>query len=557
MAIDRENVRLWLTAFAFLAALAFASTFALAQGAPASAGSLSTSGPYRIAGVVVSGVTGEPIRRASVAALTEADSHTVATVLTDDEGRFSLNGLAAAKYRLTAAKRGYRNAYFDEHDEYSSAIVTGDGQDPTGLTFKLMPGAVLRGTVTGDGGDAVEGARVFLFERPRGHRLGDHIAQADATTTDDTGAYEFSNLAAGDYLVAVKAEPWYSLHRSFGADGGRSASDAAAALDVAYPITFFDSTTDESGATAIPLAAGEREEAQISLHAVPALRLQVQAPHREGESIARPELRQSIFGTQVSAESVGLFDAMRTGTVEYTGVAPGHYELEQGDPPRLVELDATASQQIDPALGTPTVEISGTVKSASGEALPPGVTVALESVDEEHRHEPMQMNAGKGTFRFGSVPPGKWTVTVESQQHQLPVVSIAAGNRTRAGSVLTVGDKPMQIVLTVSQGGIRVGGFARKGGKGFAGAMVVLTPKDLSLMRELARRDQSDSDGSFSLRDVTPGQYTVVAIENGWELDWSRPEVIARFLPKGTPVKVTDAATPVVVMPGTAEVQTP
>ncbi len=505
----------------------------------------------------MSGVTGEPIQRASVAVLTEADSHTVATVLTDNEGRFSLNGLAAAKYQLTAAKRGYRNAYYDEHDEFSTAIVTGEGQDPTGLAFKLMPGAVLRGTVTGDGGDAVEGARVFLFERPRGHRLGDRIAQADATTTDDTGAYEFSNLAAGDYLVAVMAEPWYSIHRSQDEDPTRSASDVAAALDVAYPITFFDSTTDEAAATAIPLAAGEREEAHISLHAVPALRLQVQAPHREGESIARPELRQSIFGTQVSAESIGLFDAMRTGAVEYTGVAPGHYELEQGDPPRLVELDATASQQIDPALGTPTVEISGTVKSASGDPLPPGVTVALESVDDEHRHEPMQMNAGRGTFRFGSVAPGKWAVTVASQQRQLPVVSIASGNRTRAGSVLRVGDKPMQIVLTVSQGGIRVGGFARKGGKGFAGAMVVLAPKDLSLMRELARRDQSDSDGSFSLRDVAPGQYTVVAIENGWDLDWSRPEVIARFLPEGTPVKVTDVATPLVAMPDTVKVQTP
>ena len=35
-------------------------------------------------------------------------------------------------------------------------------------------------------------------------------------------------------------------------------------------------------------------------------------------------------------------------------------------------------------------------------------------------------------------------------------------------------------------------------------------------MAGLIRRDQSDSDGSFALRDVVPGQYTVVAIQDGW-----------------------------------------
>ena len=33
--------------------------------------------------------------------------------------------------------------------------------------------------------------------------------------------------------------------------------------------------------------------------------------------------------------------------------------------------------------------------------------------------------------------------------------------------------------------------------------------------------------GTFSLQDVAPGSYTLVAIENGWDLDWSQPGVIA------------------------------
>ena len=89
-----------------------------------------------------------------------------------NDGRFAIDGLAAAKYQLTASKRGYSTAAYDEHGNYSSAVVTGEGQDTGSLVFKLMPGAVLRGVVTADGGDPVEGAQVMLFEKPAGSRAG-------------------------------------------------------------------------------------------------------------------------------------------------------------------------------------------------------------------------------------------------------------------------------------------------------------------------------------------------------------------------------------------------
>jgi hypothetical protein len=74
-------------------------------------------------------------------------------------------------------------------------------------------------------------------------------------------------------------------------------------------------------------------------------------------------------------------------------------------------------------------------------------------------------------------------------------------------------------------------------------------------MDGLSRRDQSDSDGSFSLRDVVPGQYTVVAIEDGWELDWAEPQVIARYLPSGIPVTVSDKSGKLVMLSAPVPVQ--
>jgi hypothetical protein len=557
--IETMRARGRLACVAWLA-LAGAAASGLAQlkstvvPAPAAA---ATNGNFTVSGTVVNALTGEALRRASVSVLAEADGRAVESVLSDNNGHFALAGLAAAKYQLTASKRGFRTAYYDEHDEFSTAIVTGADQNTSGLTFRLTPGGIIRGAVTGDGGDPVDGARVMLFQKPRAHKLGERTAQVDATTTDDTGAYEFGNLPAGEYYVAVTAEPWYSLHRTSGAPGQATATDALAALDVAYPVTYFDSTTDEASATAITLAAGGVEEAQINLHAVPALHLMVAMARRPDGSMARPELRQSIFGAQISAESTGLFDPGHMRTAEFTGVAPGHYELAQGDPPRVVELDATTSQQIDPSLGTPTVEVSGSIKIAGGGAAQEGVTVTLESADGERQRDPMQSNAPRGAFHFPSVLPGKWIISVNGTGGRLSIASTTIHGTTHAGNAIAVGDKALEITLNVMESDLRVTGFARKEGKGFAGAMIVLAPKDLNSIRELARRDQSDSDGSFALPQVAPGQYTIVAIQDGWNLDWSRPEVIGRFLPRGTTVTVSDTPSKTIALQQPVTVQSP
>jgi len=85
--------------------------------------------------------------------------------------------------------------------------------------------------------------------------------------------------------------------------------------------------------------------------------------------------------------------------------------------------------------------------------------------------------------------------------------------------------------------------------------MVLLVPKDPAAFPELARRDQSDSDGSFALRDAAPGEYTVVAIEDGWELDWTLPQVISRYLPGGVAVTVADTRDKVIRLSGPVPVQ--
>jgi hypothetical protein len=510
-------------------------------------------GQYRIAGRVVNAVTDEPVRRATVSVRAVEDSHIVESAESDSGGRFALEGLPAAKYQLSASKRGYRTSFYDEHDEFSSAIVTGEGKETRDLRFMLTPGSTLRGVVTGDGGDPVEGAKVMLFLKPHSHAPGERITQVDSAVVDDTGAYEFSSLAAGEYLLAVKAEPWYAIHTP--GSQSRSGGDPSAALDVAYPLTFFDSTTEEASATNIVLAGGSREMANINLHAVPALHIAVEAPHGQDGPLAWPELRQTIFGTQVAAESQHPPNDPQARTVEFTGVAPGHYELVQGVPPRIVEVDATTSQQVDPSVGTPTVAVKGTLRNVSGSVLPDVVTLTLSYRDGAHPQDPMVTNSSNGQFRFDAVPPGTWEMAAVSSGSPPAIVSITVDNRIHPGNLVTVRDRAQSVVVSVSQEETSVQGFVRKDGKGVAGVMVVLVPKEKALFEGLVRRDQSDSDGSFALPNVVPGQYTVVAIEEGWDLDWARAEIIGRLIPKGVAVTVTESSGKVVQLAVPVSVQ--
>ena len=85
--------------------------------------------------------------------------------------------------------------------------------------------------------------------------------------------------------------------------------------------------------------------------------------------------------------------------------------------------------------------------------------------------------------------------------------------------------------------------------------MVVLVPTVIASNRDLFRRDKSDLDGTFSLRGVVPGSYTLVAIEDGWDLDWSRPEIIAAYRKRGQRVEISGKASGPVEVKEAIEVQ--
>jgi len=487
---------------------------------------------FAVAGTVVNAVSGDPVRGASVTlAAQQDDSVPQATARTDDEGRFALTPVGPGKYQLAAARRGYSTSLYEQHGNFSSAVVTGPGQDTGHIVFRLPPQAVLRGVVTADGGDPVEGAEVFLFSKPAVEAPGERTYLREHTIADDTGAYEFADLPPGDYLVAVIARPWYALHPV----PGQSRADTE--LDVAYPVTYYDSTADEASALPLRLTPGSRIDANLSLHAVPALHFAVPGA---GNVIAA--LEQSIFGLKEFGVSSNV-TRNDDGEVEFYGVAPGHYQLSAGTPAKVLEIDATGNNPVDLSTGTSAVTIAGEVDTAPGVLFTQPAVVELKLADPAEVQPPLVTAVQQGKFSFDTVAAGHWLLTMEDGYgYSMQVGSIETNGRKQAGGQLTVRGQAMQVVVTATQGAHTIEGFALREGKGAAGVMVVLAPHDLKNYPALARRDQADSDGSFSLANVLAGDYTVVAVSDAWEMDWARPETIVRYLPGGTTVTVSGAA---------------
>ena len=516
---------------------------------------------YRVAGTVTDARSGEPVARATVSIVDELERNPVKSTETGSDGQFALDHVAAGKYGLMVARRGYMTSYWNEHELFSSAIVAGEGLDTEHIDFKLSPGAMLRGTITDDAGEPIAQAQITLMRKTREGGIGERLERAIQGNTDDTGGFEFWDLRPGTYFLAVKAMPWYALHPSRAQRAKAENSEAMAALDVAYPVTYYDGTAEEAAAAPIVLASGDRAEADMALHAVPAIHMVVRAPEvatRDGRQyVDTPMLRQSVLGQEEYVPATQMQPGPPgSGWVELGGIAPGHYEVLQGNPQHVVDVNAGSSGDVDVDVtaGVPTVHVTVKMVMTDGSEPPAPINLTLVPVDMMSRGIQGQRQ-GRDGYQFASVPPGSYTVQASMGGSVLAVVATQSAEGAHRDAKVEVKERSLTLTAWIAKSASSIRGFARKDGKGLAGAMIVLVPESGIGNLALYRRDQSDSDGSFLLADVVPGRYTVVAIEEGWALDWARPEVMKRFLPLGESVTVSGTSEKVVHLPEAVKVQ--
>ena len=511
----------------------------------------------RVAGTIVSKSDGHPLDRAVVALMEVKNRKNIKTMITKEDGKFSFDGLAGGKYSLIGERTGYVNGAYDAHGQYATAIVTGSGLETENLVLRLAPAGIIAGKILDESGDPVRNAGVTLYFEDHSSGIG-QVRQFRSERTDDLGDYEVTSLMPGTYFLSASAPPWYAVHPNPQTDvPGLPPTSVDPSLDVSYPLTYYGDVSSAEDATPIPIGGGERLQADIHLSPAHALTLRFRVPTNGQGFVSLPQLQQSSFDGSMTYVSTTA-TMVSPGLMEMTGVPAGNYNVRiNGDGftaqisgVELIsegqELDISSAEALSNVKISVSIAGEGTLthRGLVGLRSARGVSIAPQQVD------------AKGQAELQQIPAGVYDVQVWNFGKAYTIDHLTFEGAIVKGHKVTIpaGSLP-SISLALVPGDAQIQGVVKRGGKGVAGAMVVLVPKDPTLHQDLFRRDQSDLDGTFSLQGIVPGPYTVLAIDDGWSLDWSEPTVIAAYLKGGRKVEITGQTTQPVDLGAPIEVQ--
>lgn len=539
---------------------------ALAPGASNAAGQAQNPAPERlqtdrtftIAGTVVSATTGAGLAQSRVTIRDTTDRSKATSMVTSSDGHFAFPGVPAGKYALEGAKRGFLASAYEQHEQFSTAIVTGEEFPTDHLVLRLTPMAMITGHVSDEFGEPVRNASVGLFAENHGGGMSG-VTRVHTVTSDDRGYYEFGRLRPGRFYVSVTTTPWYAFYTSTAAYPRTGPGQPSSSLDVAYPTTYFDGSTEADGATPIEVKGGDRPQIDVHLSPVPALHLIFRGPENETRGPDPPTLRKNVFDS-VEQVPVETQYTSTPGVFELTGIPPGRYTVLARNPASMTIEQSTAIDLVRDGqdLGNSTGEALGklklTLKPPGEETLPKQYVVGLRNA----RGQVVDSRQGdlSGQVTLEDLAPGKYSIVFFAQEKPYAVVRTSSPTGSVSGhDVMITSGATEELTAYLSTGTVSIEGVAQKKGKPVAGVMVALVPNDPQAHVELFRRDQSDLDGTFVVRGVIPGSYTIVAVEDAWGFQWLEPGVLARYVKHGQNLAISERTRGTVHLPDPVEVQ--
>ena len=176
----------------------------------------------------------------------------------------------------------------------------------------------------------------------------------------------------------------------------------------------------------------------------------------------------------------------------------------------------------------------GATANLSGRVLPKPADPDIEQFDltlvgDDNRTASTRLRKD-GTFSFPPIQPGTYKPYLSSPRRRQYVQQLSASGAKVHGTEVTLdGSHDAQLTITVVPGVGHVTGVAQLDGKPKAGALVLLVPQSADVFDDNLRMDQSDSDGTFALADILPEKYWLIAIQDGWDLEWANPVVLQPF----------------------------
>jgi len=550
-----------------------------------------------IEGVVLRAGTGEPLSRAQVmltraalragetevppelARLQVSGAAAIPPSTTDRNGRFLFKDLEPGAYRITVVRNGYARQEYGQRvfGGRGTIVNVAPGQTLKDVAVYMTPAGNVSGTVRDSFGEPVAGLQVQLL-RPAYNVMGRiSFQQAGAGRTNDRGEYRVYWVTPGRYYVSVAARALDLLEL---------AANSNEYLDREVPTTYYPGVIDVSRAAVIEVAAGaELNGVDITLAEQQLFRIRGrlmdaatgQFPRSATVSLVPRGLASPIAPSYAAGRTA--YNSA-TGTFELRDVAPGAYwvratavantataVVSQAGVGRSVNdvlmeaLASTHSTQV--AVDLTGSDIEGLVLTLNAAVSIPGrLSVDGASLPSVPNYERLRVTLRpatqggitnptrnqplppEGTFILENVVPGDYYVAVAPLPPDFYIKEARLGQTDVLSQPLSITGpvtETLSVVLSPRAG--HVSGVVRDDRLQPApGIQVVLVPDTHRGRPDLYKTTSTDQTGSFSLRDIPPGDYKVFAWEAIESFAYFDPDLIRRFESKGKAIHISESS---------------
>ncbi len=487
-----------------------------------------------VQGTLEDRLTALPVARATLT-LTPGfgDDLPAVTVSSDINGKFSFGEVLPGAYFLSVKKDGYIDGLYGSRSLGEPGIPLNVRANETigGLSFPILHGAVISGTVQNEDGEPFANVTVKALQYVYSSS-GKKLLAVASVFTNDRGEYRLHGLLPGRYLVACYTKR------------DRALTEAGKTFPGRYPVTYYPAVTSVENATSLALATGNEFLANFTLAASRAFSV-------HGKIVGLdpgPRATASLLPTTATDDPPQSVQVEENNSFVINGALPGNYKIfatgrSSGTIGRALKKITIEDGDLNDVLleiEKPPPPISGRVyglrlssirKSREKDGSVPRLTVTLlpaltDDVDDDDDVAANAPDRPRGGSPQVDIDGAFSAATLEHLSKSVfATVSIASAgfedwyveSVTCFGrDVTNSGFNPypggmLQIVMSPSGGQVE-GTALTSNGTALPGATVLLFPDESRQARpDLYHVTRTDQDGYFKVRGVAPGSYRLLA----------------------------------------------
>lgn len=552
-----------------------------------------------LTGQVVDSVTSAPVPGAILTVTNLATGPVRERPRTDASGRFAVR-VPTGRYEITATKAGSGEGAIRQTSPLDpGGWVSVSPGSSTETTIRLWRGAVISGRVTDGHAEGLGSVPVRLFRRA--FVAGSvRLLAAGSATSDDRGAYRFTDVRPGAYVVgvlpmntavparwigdtaadtpaglglyeqmALQDLPSFTAAQSFGSVrlGAMVDSLQPRRVDDAWvaPVsTFYPGVSDPAQAGPIQVRSGD-DVPGIDLTVLERPTVSVSGRLAGGGAALSPYTAVRLVPTEIgnslgreTYSSLALADSR--GQFVFPVVTPGHYLLlVHRTPTGPTDLGYWASETLNvqsdvtdlTVLIHTGLKITGRIQPGTQQSVAlQGTRVRLERSDGAPPPRRLNLTVeSDGTFVVGGAPAGRYVLRFTGLgEWSVTAASSPAGELHNRAFDLSRDIENAQVTITSVRSSVR-GVVHDEQGAPSGNCLVLLLPEDRSLWSDYGatpvylQSQRPSPDGEFAFAIVPRGDYRLVAVGLGGKEHWSEPAMLAGLAARGKRISVAAGAT--------------